>query len=249
MAIFIKNNEQIAKMRKAGAIVAKTLGVLEGMIREGVTTGALNDAADAYIRSQNAFPSFLNYDGFPKSVCVSINDQVIHGIPGIRRLKTGDIVSIDIGACFEGFHGDAARTFIVGETSEDNARLVKAAEESFFGGIKLARQGTYLHEISAEIAFHLEKYGFSAVRDYVGHGIGKKVHEAPQIPNYRMNTRGPRLAKGMTLAIEPMVNAGTHEVIRLADGWTVVTKDKKFSAHYENTILVTDGEPEILTIL
>ncbi|MCL2352861.1 MAG: type I methionyl aminopeptidase [Firmicutes bacterium] len=256
MSIFIKNREQIALMRQANRIVAETHALLERNIRPGVTTGELNRLADEFIRSCGAAPSFLGVpcmleDGvpFPASVCVSVNEEVIHGIPGLRRLKEGDIVSIDIGAEFRGFHGDAARTFAVGKVMAERQKLLDVTKASFFEGILFARQNNHLHQISGAIQDYVEKNGFSVVRDFIGHGIGRQMHEAPEIPNFRPKSRGPKLSPGMTLAVEPMVNIGTYEVEILGDDWTVVTKDGKCSAHYENTILITDGDPEILSVM
>jgi len=247
--IFIKNPEQLDIMRAAGKIAAETLALLEKNITVGVTTGELDRLADAYIRSQGAAPSFLNYNGFPASVCISLNEQVIHGVPGIRRLKSGDIVGIDVGACLRGFHADAARTFPVGEITDEHKRLIAVTEESFFKGIEFARKDCFLHQICAAIGFHAERNGFSVVRGYTGHGVGRKLHEDPQIPNFKLPTRGPRLSQGMTLAIEPMVNAGKADIKILEDGWTVVTKDGKYSSHYENTVVITDNGPEIITLI
>ena len=254
MGIFIKNREQIAIMRKANHIVAETHALMERNIRPGVTTGELNRLADEFIRSHDAIPSFLGYPSmidacpFPASICVSVNEEVIHGIPGLRKLKEGDIVSIDIGAIYRGFHGDAARTFAVGKIAENHEALLSVTITSFFEGIRFARQATHLHQISGAIQDYVEGKGFSVVRDFIGHGIGRQMHESPEIPNFRPKNRGPRLSPGMTLAIEPMVNMGTYEVEVLGDDWTVVTKDREFSAHYENTVLITDGEPEILSV-
>ncbi len=248
MAIKIKNEQQIELMREAGKIVAKTHELLEKEIRQGITTKELNDIAHRFILSMDATPSFLGYNGYPASICVSINEEVIHGIPGLRKLKNGDIVSIDIGAIFKGYHGDAARSHIVGEGTEEAKRLVNVTRESFFEGIKYARAGCHLNDICTAIEKHVVSNGFSVVSDFVGHGIGTKMHEEPQVPNVKMKVRGPKLTKGMALAIEPMVNVGTANVKILNDDWTVVTLDKKNSAHYENTIIITDGEPEILTM-
>ncbi len=248
MAIPIKNEEQLNKMRRASEIVAKAHQLLEKEVCAGISTRELDRIAEDFIVSQGAFPSFKGYRGFPASICVSINEEVIHGMPGLRRLKNGDIVSIYIGSYLDGYHGDAARTFTVGSVADIHTRLVKATEESFFEGMKYARAGCHLHEISGAIQKYAEERGFSVVREYVGHGIGREMHESPEIPNYRPQNRGPRLAKGMCLAIEPMVNEGTPKVSVLNDNWTVVTKDKKYSSHYENTIIITDNEPEILTL-
>ena len=252
MGIFIKNDGQIQKMRAASKIVADTHAILEQNIRPGIATRQLNDIAEQYIRSCGAEPSFLGYkmtgDGFPAAICVSINEEVIHGIPGLRRLKNGDIVSIDIGAYIDRFHGDAARTYLVGTVAPEKRMLVEVARQSFFEAMKVCRHGRHLHEISQAVEGHVQQFGFSIVREFCGHGVGHKMHEDPQIPFYKQQSRGPRLQKGMTLAIEPMVVMGKPDVRILADNWTVVTKDGKCAAHYENTLLITDGEPEILTL-
>jgi len=249
MAINVKNEKEIEYMRIAGRITGEVLNLLESKIRVGITTKELDRIAEEYIRSKGALPSFKGYGGFPASICASVNEELIHGIPGKRTLKNGDIISVDVGAYINGFHGDAARTFAVGEVSSEAKRLIDVTKESFFQGIKFARAGNHLHEISQAVQQYVESNGFSVVREYVGHGVGRDMHEAPQIPNYKTNSRGPRLCKGMTLAIEPMVNVGDFKVKVLEDNWTVVTKDKKLSAHYENTILITDGEPELLTLI
>ena len=249
MPITIKSESEIKKMRVAGEITGKALEVAEKNICVGMTTRELDKIIENYIRSRNAVPGFLNYRGYPASSCISINEEVIHGIPGERKLKAGDVVSVDVGAIFDGYYGDAARTFILGETSDENKKLVEVTRQSFFEGIKFAKSGCHLFEISESVQDYVEKNGFSVVKDYVGHGIGTIMHEAPEIPNYKQNRRGPKLTAGMTLAIEPMVNIGTDRVISLDDGWTVITADKKCSAHYENTILICDGEPEILTMV
>lgn len=249
MAITIKNEKQIEYMRIAGRITGEVLNLLESKIHEGISTKELDEIAEEYIRSQGAVPSFKGYGGFPASICASVNEEIIHGIPGKRVLKNGDIISVDVGAYINGFHGDAARTFAVGEISDEAKKLIDVTKQSFFEGIKFAKAGNHLFEISGAIQQYVESNGFSVVRDYVGHGIGSDMHEAPQIPNYKTNVRGPRLCKGMALAIEPMVNAGDYKIKVLADGWTVITKDKRLAAHYENTVLITDGEPELLTLV
>jgi methionyl aminopeptidase len=248
MGIFIKNDEQIEIMRQAGRICRDTHNLLAANIRPGITTGELNEIAVEYIHSQGATPSFLGYRGFPAAICVSPNEHVIHGVPGLRKLKNGDIVSIDIGVCYKRFHGDAARTHPVGNVSDKHQRLIDVTKQSFFEAMKVARHGNHLHEIGAAIEGYVTANGFSVVQDWCGHGIGRVVHEDPSIPHTAQKTRGPRLAKGMTLAVEPMVNMGTHELDIHRDTWTVVTKDGKFSAHYEDTVLITDGEPDILTL-
>ena len=248
MGIFIKNDSQVALMRTASQICVRTHELLASYIKPGLTTGELNKIAEEYIRGKGATPTFLGYRGFPKAICTSVNEQVIHGIPGLTRLKSGDIVSIDIGVCYKRFHGDAARTHAVGVIAPEHQRLMDVTRESFFEGIRYAKQGHHLHEISAAIDDYVSGHGFSVVREWCGHGIGRQLHEDPQIPHYRQDNRGPRLTKGMTLAIEPMVNLGGHELSMLDDTWTVVTQDGKYSAHYENTILITSGGPEILTL-
>lgn len=248
MGIFIKNEDQIAIMRQASRICAGAHEALARYIRSGVTTSELNQIAHDYILSHDANPTFLGYRGYPASTCISVNDEVIHGIPGIRRLKNGDIVSVDIGVCYKRFHGDAARTHAVGEISEIHCRLIETAEKSFFAGIEFAKSGCRLHDISAAVGDYIYSQGFSVVEEWCGHGIGRQLHEAPQIPHTRQQTRGPRLSRGMTLAIEPMINTGSGNTVTLDDTWTVVTKDGGYSAHYENTVLITDGEPEVLTL-
>lgn len=249
--ITIKTAEQIEKMRDAGAVVAKTLQLIESMAKAGITTDELDSAAAKLIRSHGAEPSFLNYRGFPKSICTSVNQQIVHGIPGSYRLRDGDILSVDVGAQLNGWHGDAARTFLIGRVSEETRRLVDVTRECFFEGIKFARPGYHLSDISSAIESHALKHGYGVVRELVGHGIGLNLHEDPEVPNFvnRRRGRGPRLAPGMTLAIEPMINLGTAACVLLKDGWTVETRDNKPSAHYENTIAVTDTEPVILTML
>jgi len=248
MGIVIKNENQIEIMRRASVICAKTHELLAGYITPGITTQELDKIAYDYILSQGAKPSFLGYKGYPATTCISINNEVIHGIPGIRQLKRGDIVSIDIGVCYNHFHGDAARTHAVGDVSDEHRRLISAAEAAFFAGMEFAKSGCHLHDISAAIGDYVEAQGFSVVEEWCGHGIGRRLHEDPQIPHIRQEKRGSRLERGMTLAIEPMINVGLGQTIICDDAWTVVTKDGKYSAHYENTILITDGEPDILTL-
>lgn len=236
-------------MRAAGKIVFGTFKELEKHISPGITTKQLDKIAEDYIRSQGAQPSFLGYAGFPASICASINDTVIHGIPDGTALKDGDIISLDIGAVFEGYHGDAARTYPVGKISDEAKRLIDVTKQSFFEGLKFARHNERLFSISATIQDYIESHGYSIVRNYCGHGIGKKLHEDPEIPNHGNFGHGIRLCKGMTIAVEPMVNAGGFETKCLSDGWTVKTKDGSLACHYENTILITDGEPELLTLI
>ena len=247
--ISIKSTREIELMRTAGRIVAETHELLREAIRPGITTLELDVIAEAYIRKSGGIPAFKGYNGFPASICSSINEQVVHGIPGHIELKDGDIIGIDIGAFYEGYCGDAARSYGIGQIDDEKKKLLRVTEESFFAGIKHALAGNRLSDISHAVQKHVESNGFSVVRDLVGHGIGREMHEDPQIPNYGMPHKGPRLAAGMALAVEPMVNQGRYAVKVLKDGWTVVTADGKPSAHYENTILITSGEPEILTLL
>ena len=249
MAIQIKNAEQLRLMRVAGELVARTHQLLKKLIVPGVTTKELDRQAEEYILSQGAKPSFKGYRDFPATICASVNQEVIHGVPGLRTLKAGDIISIDIGVFIGGFHGDSARTYAVGRISKQDEALINVTRSSFFESIKYAKAGRHLHEISGAIEKYAEANGFSVVRDYCGHGIGKQLHESPEIPCYRPPSRGPRLYPGMVLAIEPMINAGSHEVTILNDKQTVITLDGKNSAHYENTVVITDGEPELLTIM
>lgn len=248
MGVNIKNQEQIEKMRVAGKILADLDEILREEIKPSVTTAYLDRIAEDFIRSRNAEPSFKGYGGFPGSICVSVNEEVIHGIPGKRKLQEGDIVSIDMGSYIGGFHGDCARTYGVGKISEEDQKLIDVTKQSFFEGIKLAKPGNHLYDISAAIHEYVEKFGFGIVRDYVGHGIGRKLHEDPAVPNYKMKSRGIKLQSGMVLAIEPMITAGTHEIKVLDDDWTVITLDGKRAAHYENTVLITEDEPELFTL-
>lgn len=247
--IVLKSQQEIAYMREAGRIVAETLELIRQAVKPDVTTLELDRIAEEYIRDRGAIPAFKGYNGFPGSICASVNEEVVHGIPGPRRLKNGDIVSVDIGTLLNGFYGDAAMTFPVGEISPEVAQLLAVTEESLYRGIAQAVATQRLYDISHAVQVHAEQHGYGVVRDYVGHGIGRNMHEDPQIPNYGAPGRGPRLKPGMTLAIEPMINMGTYEVKTLQDNWTVVTRDGKWSAHFEHTIAITDGEPEILTRL
>lgn len=246
--IIIKSKNEIDIMREAGKIVAGALEAIRKAIAPGITTAELDKIAEDYIRSKGAIPSFKGYQGFPASICASVNAQVIHGIPGPTVLKEGDIISIDIGAIYNGYHGDAARTYPVGAVSPNALKLIKVTEESFYKGLEFAREGYRLSDISHAIQTYVEGHGYSVVKAFVGHGIGQQMHEDPQVPNFGRPGRGPRLRAGMTLAIEPMVNEGTDEVVTLDDRWTVVTKDGSLSAHYENTIAITSDEPIILTV-
>ena len=249
MAIYIKTAEQIAKMKVAGAILARLDGILQEAVKPGITTKELDKIAEKYIQKEGAVPSFKGYGGFPGSICTSVNDEIVHGIPKERILKQGDIISIDMGSFIGGFHADAARTYAVGEISKEAQRLIDVTRQSFFEGIQYAKEGCHLNEIGTAIQQYVEKNGFSVVREYVGHGIGTDLHEDPSVANYKTPNRGVKLKKGMVLAIEPMVNMGGHKLKVLKDGWTAVTKDGLYAAHYENTVVITDGEPEILTLL
>ena len=235
-------------MRRACEITAAARALAGEMVRPGMTTEAIDKAVHDYIVSQGAKPSFLGYHGFPGSTCISVNETVIHGIPGGYKLKEGDIVSVDVGAYYKGFHGDCAATFPCGAISAEAQKLIDVTKQSFFEGIAFAKRGYRVSDISHAVQAHVESNGFSVVRAFVGHGVGAQLHEEPEVPNFGNPGRGPRLLPGMTLAIEPMVNEGIHDVRVLKDGWTVVTADGKLSAHYENTVLITDGEPEILTV-
>ena len=245
--ITLKSPHEIELMRRAGKITAAARALAGEMVRPGVTTQEIDSAVEHFIRKQGAVPSFLHYNGYPASACISVNDEVIHGIPGKRVLQEGDIVSVDVGAYIGGFHGDCAATFPCGHVSPEAQDLIDVTRQSFFEGIRFAKEGCRLQDISAAIQAYVESHGYSVVREYVGHGVGAQMHEPPEIPNYGHTGRGPRLLRGMTLAIEPMVNAGSPAIRVLPDGWTVKTLDGKWAGHYENTILITDGEPEILT--
>ncbi len=246
--IYLKSASEIEKMKEAGRIVYNTFEVLREHIKPGVSTAQLDKVARDYILSQGATPSFLNYNGYPASICASVNDTVIHGIPSHKIiLKEGDIISLDIGAYKDGYHGDAARTYPVGQISAEAQRLIDVTKQSFFEGLKYALHGERLGSIQAAIQNHVESNGFSIVRNYCGHGIGRHLHESPEIPNHGTAGRGIRLSKGMTIAVEPMVNYGGAETYCMSDSWTVKTKDKSLAAHYENTILITSKEPVLLT--
>ena len=247
--IAIKNEHELVAMRQACKITAAARALAGEMVRPGVTTKQIDKAVHDFIVKQGAKPSFLGYGGFPGSACVSVNDVVIHGIPDGYTLKDGDIVSVDVGAYFKGFHGDCAATFACGTISEEAQRLIDVTRQSFFEGMKYAKRGHRVSDISHAIQKYVESNGFSVVRSFVGHGVGAQLHEEPEVPNFGAPGRGPRLLPGMTIAVEPMVNTGTFEVRVRSDGWTTVTADGKLSAHYENTVLITDGEPEILTVI
>jgi methionyl aminopeptidase len=249
MPVTIKSEREIEYMRKAGKLLARVHKELEKAIKPGISTWDINRLGDEIIRSFGCIPSFLNYNGYPASICVSVNDEIVHGIPNKHHIiREGDIVSLDAGLIYKGYHSDAARTVGVGEISDEAARLIEVTRQSFFEGIKYAREGNHLYEISAAIGDYAESFGYSVVRDLVGHGIGTQMHEEPQIPNFRQRRKGLKLQAGMTLAIEPMINEGRYDVAWMDDDWTVVTEDGSLSAHYENTILITKGEPEILSL-
>ena len=245
--IVLKSSRELKLMEKANKIVMETFNLLTKKIKPGITTAEIDTMGEEFIRSRGATPTFKGYRNYPASVCTSINEEVVHGIPGKRTLKNGDIISLDIGAFYKGFNGDAARTLPVGEVDEKAEKLIETAKKAFYLSLKEAKAGNRLTDISHAIQTFVEGKGYSVVREYVGHGIGRKMHEDPQIPNFGPPGRGPVLKSGMTLAIEPMVNVGGFEVETIDDGWTVVTKDRKLSAHYENTIAITDGKPLILS--
>ena len=245
--ISLKSPREIECMRRAGRLTAQARALAGSMVRPGVTTHEIDTAVRKFIESHGAKPSFLGYSGFPGSACISINEEVIHGIPGPRKLKEGDIVSVDVGAFLDGFHGDCAATFACGQVSDEAMHLIHVTEQSFWEGIKLARSGNRVYDISHAVQQYVEADGCSVVRDFVGHGVGAKLHEPPEVPNFGPAGHGPRLQPGMTIAVEPMVCAGDWRVKVLRDGWTTVSADGSLTAHYENTILITDGEPEVLT--
>ncbi|MEG1548559.1 MAG: type I methionyl aminopeptidase [Clostridia bacterium] len=250
MGITIKSAADIQKMREAGRIVEETLELLSRLAKEGVSTEWLDKEAAAFIRSSGAEPSFLGYNGYPKSICTSVNCQVVHGIPGDYRLRDGDILSVDVGAQKAGWHGDAARTLLIGNVKPEVKRLVEITRECFFKGIERAIPGNHISDISAAIQTHAESNGYTVVRELIGHGIGTHMHEQPDVPNFidsRMG-RGVKLVSGMTIAVEPMINLGTRDVVQLSDGWTVQTSDGLPSAHYENTIVITDEGAQLLTL-
>jgi methionyl aminopeptidase len=245
--ITLKSAREISHMREAGRIVAMALQELGKRVAPGVTTGELDQFAEEFIRKAGAEPAFLGYQGFPASICASVNDEVVHGIPGLRKLENGDIISIDVGTVYNGYVGDSAMTFAVGEISAEASRLLQVTRQSLLEGIERAVPGNRIGDISAAVQQYVEKHGYQVVRDFVGHGVGSHMHEDPQIPNFGRAGMGPRLQPGMTIAIEPMVNVGTHEVKVMPNHWTAVTRDHSLSAHFEHTILITGGQPEILT--
>ncbi len=253
--ILIKSPKEIEYMRESGRIVALALAEMEKAVRPGITTYELDKIATDVLKHEGAIPSFKGQEGFegskpyPATICASVNNQIIHGIPDNYALKEGDIISIDMGALKNGYHGDAARTFPVGHISEEAQKLIDVTKQSFFEGMKFAKQGNRVSDISHAVQTYAESFGFSVVREFVGHGVGTELHEDPQVPNYGKPGRGPRLAKGMVIAVEPMINEGGYDIDILKNGWTVVTADGSLSAHYENTIVITDGEPELLTLI
>lgn len=236
-------------MRQAGRIVAETLAMVGNEIKAGMTTKKLDTMVEDFIRSKKAIPAFKNYHGFPASACISINDEVVHGIPGDRKIADGDIVSVDVGSIFDGFYGDSARTYAIGEITEEKRRLLENTEKCLHAGIDKARNGNKLGQISASVQEMAESKGYGVVRQLVGHGIGRNMHEEPQVPNYGSPDEGPTLKSGMVIAIEPMINCGTYQVKTLPDGWTIVTADGQPSAHFEHTVAITDNGPDILTVL
>lgn len=247
----IKNAPEIEKMAVAGKIVGETLLLMKKLAKPGVSTAELDREAEAFIRSKGAVPSFLHYNGYPKSICTSVNSQVVHGIPGKYILKDGDIVSVDVGAVINGFHGDAARTYLIGEVAPEVRELVRVTRECFYEALKFAKIGYRISDIGRAVQAHAEAHGYGVVRELVGHGIGTNMHESPDVPNYydRRMGLGIRLQKGMAIAIEPMINLGGKEVFQHKDGWTIETRDGKPSAHYENTVIITDDEPRLLTLM
>ena len=250
MAVTIKSPREIELMREAGKILAKTHDELAKNLKPGMSTWDIDHMGEEIIRSYGCIPSFKNYNGYPASICVSVNDEVVHGIPHREHyLKEGDIVSLDAGVIYKGYHSDAARTHGIGEISGDAQKLIEVTRQSFFEGIKFAKPGIHLNDISAAIQKYAESFGYGVVRDLVGHGIGTHLHEDPEVPNFARRRKGILLQPGMTLAVEPMINAGTYDVVWLDDDWTVVTDDGSLSAHYENTILITEDGPEILSML
>jgi methionyl aminopeptidase len=249
MAVSIKSAREIELMRESCRLLADVFHNLEQAVRPGISTHDIDTLGEKLIRGHGCEPNFLNYNGYPASICVSVNDEVVHGIPRKDHiLQEGDIVSLDAGLIYKGYHSDMARTFAVGEISEDAKLLIERTKQSFFEGIKMAKAGNYLYDISREIDNYISQFGYGIVTELVGHGIGTKLHEDPQIPNFAQRRRGVKLCAGMTLAIEPMINMGRGDVEWLEDDWTVVTEDGSLSAHYENTVLITDGEPDVLTL-
>ena len=250
MAVTIKSENEIALMRESCHRLAQVHKELAAIVLPGISTFEINRTADELIRSHGGIPNFLDYEGYPASVCVSVNDEIVHGIPSKDRIiKDGDIVSIDAGLIYKGYHSDAARTIAVGNISEEAGKLIEVTRQSFFEGLKAAKAGNHLYDISNTIGDYVTPFGYGIVEDMTGHGIGTSMHEDPMIPNFRQEETGIYLQPGMTLAIEPMINIGTKDIKVSDNGWTVSTADESLSAHYENTILITDGEPEILSLI
>ncbi len=248
MAIIIKSHREIELMKEAGRILAITHEEIRKIIKPGISTYDIDKLGEEVIRSYGCIPSFLNYNGYPASICTSVNDEVVHGIPSKDRiLQEGDIISLDAGVIYNGYHSDSARTYPVGKVSEKAEKLMKVTKESFFEGLKMCRDGNHVNDISKAVFDYITARGYSAVRDLVGHGVGANLHEAPEVPNFTRPRKGPKLKAGMTIAVEPMINIGTYEVEWLDDDWTVVTADGELSSHYENTILITEGDPVILS--
>jgi len=247
--ITLKTREQIERMRKAGRVTAGALDAVSRAIRVGVTTKELDAIAEDYIRSHGGIPSFKGYNGFPGSICASVNEEVVHGIPSDRKLKEGDIIGVDTGVILDGWQGDSARTFAVGKISDEAQHLIDVTQQSFYQALEVCRQGYRIGDIGHAVQSYAEANGCSVVRDLCGHGIGREMHEDPEVPNFGRQGRGIRLQKGLAIAIEPMLNYGSWSVRSLSDGWTIVTADGSLSAHYEHTVVITDGEPEILTLL
>lgn len=249
MSVSIKSPAEIELMRESCRLLSEVHDELKKIIEPGITTKEIDAVGEQLIKQRGCIPNFLNYNGYPASICCSVNDEVVHGIPSKkRRLQEGDIISLDCGLIYKGYHSDAARTYGVGKVSDEAQKLMDVTKQSFFEGIKMAKAGNYLHDISNAIDDYVTPFGYGIVRDLVGHGIGTSLHEEPQIPNFRQKRRGIRLEPGMTLAVEPMIAMGGYEVCWLDDDWTVVTEDGSYASHYENTILITEGEPEILTL-
>ncbi len=246
--VSIKSKSEIEKMKVAGRVTYEALCAVEEAVKPGVTTAELDKIAEKYIRSQGCIPTFKGYGGFPASICASVNDEIIHGIPDNRGLKEGDIVSIDVGACYNGYNGDAARTFGVGKISDEAQRLIDVTRDSFFEALKMVRENNRISDISGAVQKYVEENGFSVLRNYCGHGIGAEMHEDPEVPNYVTGARGIRIKAGMCLAIEPMVCQFDHKVYVADNDWTVITRDGGLTAHYENSVLVTNGEPYLLTL-
>lgn len=247
--ILIKSDSEIEIMYESGQITGGALALAEKSVAPGMTTGELDALIEKYIKSHGARPSFKNYNGFPAAACISVNEVVVHGIPGNRVLKEGDIVSVDVGSYYKGYHSDAARTFAVGKISDEAEKLIEVTKQSFFEGIKFALPGMRIGDIGSHIQAYAESFGFGVVREMVGHGVGRALHEAPDVPNYGREGHGIRLIEGMCIAVEPMITEGSYKIKTLPDGWTTVTADGKLAAHYENTLAITKDGPKLLTLV